>query len=172
MKMTSAPLGMLAVSAALALGTAVTPGTASAVYRISSGGTACQPANGSAPWFQFTNNYLINNGTTDKYVVCNFVIDEPGITTIEQIDYLYVNTSSGAVGGQQAVCSAQIGYHASGATTIAGTNIAAITLPAGSAGPIVFNVAALPRPQIYHALTLNCRVPGGWKIGLLELRTS
>ncbi len=172
MKMTPAPFGMLALSAALALGTAllVTPNTAFAVVnRNSSAGSACQPANGSAPWFQFTNNYLINNGTTDKYVVCNFVIDE---TSTSAITHLAVWTNSGAVGGQ-AVCSAQTGYRAINTTSIAGTNVGAVTLGGGSsAGRIDFTESSLPRSDGYDVLTLNCRVPGGWKIGLIEFQTT
>ncbi len=175
MKISPAPFGMLALSAALALGTAslVTPGTAFAISRASSAGGACQPANGGAAWFQFSNNYLTNIGTTDKYIVCHFVIDEDlgGMGAVSSIANLSVGTNSGAVGGQ-AVCSAQTGYHYYSTTSIMGTNVGAITLGANTYGPIQFNEAALPRTATYDVLTLNCRVPGGWKIGLIQLQTT
>jgi hypothetical protein len=165
-KPTTTLCAFMVIAAAAALG-ATGPAAATTNYNDTSSGGACHAAAGSAePKFTYANNYLTNISTTDQYVVCHFAMNDSSIPSPLQLTDLVVHTASGSTTGTL-ICVAQYGAYYSGANHVESTQTQNLPLGAGSYGQVNFS-ATFTRTQIYNTFTLNCKVPAGFKLGLIE----
>ena len=144
------------------------PAAATHAHDTSAGG-ACHAANGAADGkFTYSNNYLTNIGTTDQYVICHLQMDDDDSVPLTHPVYLAVHTVAGATAGT-ITCVAQEGAFYTGASnTIASSSARSATLDVGLNSNLNWDTNLLTRPAIYYTLTLNCKVPGGFKLGLIE----
>jgi hypothetical protein len=156
---------------ALLLGTAalcLPAGEAAAsIHRNTSGGGACQPASSGSTSFSFNNTYLENRGTTAQYVICHFTQLDFGDDALspERLDlYFTAGASSGTP-----VCVVQMGWHWGTLHTSAAVARTA-TIAAGGTDDLTWLSGDLPRTTAAYTLTLNCKVPPGFKLGLIGLR--
>ena len=160
------PLGGLVF--ALAVGLLAAPAPARAEYYLSTnGGGACKPAYGASPNFTFTELYAQNIGTADQYVVCNFANFGKGydMTTVG-VYSLVVNFSAGATAGTP-VCVARLGFWTN-AASVASTVVRSVTIQPGQAGEIRYNPGDLNRAYEFQTLSMNCKVPAGFRLGLIQ----
>jgi len=152
------------------LATLAAPHAAQArIFMATNGGSACKPAYGASTKFNFTEYYALNNGTTDQYVVCNFNnwSVNPVDSTALALEMLAVYFNSGATTGGTAVCTVKMGYWTNGASTES-QMVKSIDLTPNSAGSITFTGADLPRKYEFQGLSMNCKVPGGFRLGLIQ----
>lgn len=139
-------------------------------YRDTSAGGACHPANGGAAnRFTYGNLSLTNIGTVDQYVICHLQMDDDASAlTPTRPEILAVAVTAGATPGT-VVCVGQIGYHANGGNNVRSSISRTTTLPASNNGFLVWNTGTpWVREFVYETLTLNCKVPPGFKLGLIE----
>jgi len=167
-KQIAMPLAGTAGAIALALALAAAPQTANAnVFLSTNGGAACKPAYGASTKFNFTEYYALNNSTTDQYVVCSFANFSVGSSsTAQPVKGIYFSFDAGATPGT-AVCTVKMGYWMAGAHT-ASQSSKSVTVAANSNGVINFSNLDLPRSFEFEALSVNCKVPGGFKLGLIQ----
>jgi hypothetical protein len=161
-------LRLLAVACLAVL---VGAGPAHAVrYRDTSAGGACHPANGAAAGkFTYGNLSLTNLGSVDQYVICHLQMDDdPTALTPTRPEILAVAVTAGATPGTVA-CVGQIGYHANGVNHLRSSISRSLALAAANNGFLLWNSGTpWAREFVYETLTLNCKVPPGFKLGLIE----
>ena len=162
----TAPAALLAATLAIALGQS-SPATATA-YRDASAGAVCHAANGAlAAKFTYNLNYLTNAGTTDAYVICHLPMDDAA-STPDAVGKLAVHGLIPTVGAA-VTCTAQVGafydssnhiYHSSAKTDPA-------ALP-NSELFLTWDSFEVERTSAFHVLSINCKLPPGAKLGLIE----
>jgi len=143
------------------------PGAALEV-RDYSAGTACRPANGAlAPKFNYNLHYLTNIGTVDAYVVCDVALDDPSQTP-DELFLLNVDLLVPTV-GHTVTCVAQVGSFYSGqAHIVASSAVSATANAADDAIVLGWDTTKLVRNDVFKVLTLNCKLPPGTKMGLIQ----
>jgi hypothetical protein len=164
MKMsTTSACASMAIAIAALSGSA--PAAASS-YRDTSAGSACHPVNPGIA-FTYSNNYLTNTTSTNQYVVCHFQMDDDGALAVTKPTNLDIAFTSGATGGT-IVCGAQEGSFFNGVNNVTSSNGQNYIMGPSSNHFIIFNTAGLTRSVFYDVLTVTCRVPPGFKMGLIE----
>ena len=132
----------------------------------SSAGGSCHSAS-PTPKFSRNNHYTTNIAATDQYLVCQFQMDDDPTVPATDIKYLELSVVAGASGGT-VTCVAQIGALYAGSMHLESSISRSVTLTAGNGGYLNFGANPLIRSVYYNVLTMNCRVPTGFKVGLLE----
>jgi hypothetical protein len=159
-----------AAFAILVAGTVLpTPADARYLFRSTHAGVACHPANGSlASSFNYTLQTLTNVGTVDAYVICALPMDDLS-TYPTQLHYLVVNAVL-PQSGTTLACTAQVGAFYSGTTHIRESVARATTSsqPNAQAQLSWYNELAPERAYGYDVLSLNCKLPPGAKLGLIQ----
>ena len=167
--MTPSTSRTLLLGAALALAAATTPTPARAsIYMSTNGGAACHAAASGPTSFKFTNTSVENTGTTDQYVICGFAdltISEGQVA--QPIDTLKLYLGSGAYAGT-ATCVAQMGTWYSGILHIVSSKSMSKEMTANGIGALIWLSQDLPRSHEYETLLLNCKLPRGFKLGLIQ----
>lgn len=133
-----------------------------------SAGAACHPANGgAAARFVRANYTLTNNNTTDQYAVCHLPMqDTPGLTYAPLS--LSIHVGAGNTGGTF-VCAAQTGsYTNNNSTVIHSSSAQQATVLAFTNAWLEIDTSKLARSDHKQVLVLNCRLPPGGKLGLIE----
>jgi hypothetical protein len=164
------PIRLLSVAASLAVSLAASSPAHALRARDTSAGGACHPANGAAAGkFTYGNLSLTNVGTVDQYVICHLQMDDDTTALYPaRPDTLSVAVTAGATPGTVA-CVAQIGFHANGANYVRSSFSRSVTLAAGNNGWAYWDsTTAWTREFAYETLTLNCKVPPGFRMGLVE----
>ena len=139
-----------------------------AVLRDTSAGGACHAANGAAAAkFSFGNNLLTNNATNDQYVVCHFQMHDDQATALTTPLYLSVAVSSGPTGGV-VTCLAQMGFFASGVHSVTASVTRSTLISTGGSAAMEWNAVAWGRTDAFQTLTLNCKLPPGFRMGLIQ----
>jgi hypothetical protein len=168
MSSTTRPAPVLAtlvatLMASLALATA--PAHA-LTYRDKSAGAACQGANGAASKFTYTMQYLTNVGPVDQYVVCDMTAYD--VSNEPLTPYIFrVNFTMGQAGGT-ITCVVQTGGHYSGSNVIRSSSAETATMGSLENGYLDWDPESIVRTQPYDVLMLNCKVPPGAKVGLIQ----
>jgi len=164
---TARPLAGLATAIVLAFAAAPQPAHAR-IHMSSNAGGACKPAYGASTKFNFTELYALNTSTTDQYLVCNFtdLTIAPFTSNAQPIDMLRVFVVSGASAGT-VTCVAKMGHLADLTPTVASSATGSVPMSANSASAIVLG-SDLPRTNEYDVLSMNCKLPGGFKLGLIQ----
>jgi len=160
------PLAAAALAAGLAL--AALPQPAHALISLStSGGSACKPAYGASTKFNFTELYALNNSTTDQYLVCGFANwSFAGDGASRPITFISMFVNTGAAGGT-VTCVAKMAYWTGGATVVSSAS-KSVTFASYGSGNLLWESTDLPRTQEYEVLSMNCKLPGGARIGLIQ----
>ncbi len=171
MKHPIASPGAIALSSTLAVGALLGlshPASAS-VFRATNGGAACKPALSNSTSFLFNNKYAENTNTTDQYLICHLVMADlsTGPPPPQQLTIWF---KAGATGGT-ALCLVQAGYYLDSTITSASV-FSSGTAAAGGLVAVSWFEPGLVRSTSNHALTLNCKVPAGWRMGLIQYATS
>jgi len=165
--MTSTSLIRLLAATFLAASLSITPQAARAdISMTTSGGSACKPAYGASTKFVFTELYALNTGTTDQYLVCGFAnwaltgpaAKPPNIVAV----YVAAGTTSGT-----AACTIKMAAFF-GTTSVASVLVRSATLQPAESTSLYFNGLDLQRWQDYQILSMNCKLPGGFKLGLIQ----
>jgi len=160
------PLAGLAAVLAVACITAPRPAHAE-IYLSTNAGGACKPAYGASDKFTFTELYAQNIGTTDQYLVCNFANFTISTGQLAApIDELRVWAGAGATPGTLA-CTVKMGYWL-GSPVVTSTSTKSAALGISSTGMLDFVSTDLPRDSEYQVLSMNCKLPGGFKLGLIQ----
>lgn len=156
---------LLAATFAAAVGSA-SPASAS-TYLYVSAGVACHPANGAlAAKFNRNLNYLTNSGTTDGYVVCHFqMADASG--AVSPFGGIHVHMQ-GSASGATITCVAQVGAFFSGTNLIEGSLARTYTTIAPNESVVLSWYGGLVRDEFEDVVTLNCKLPPGTKMGLIQ----
>jgi hypothetical protein len=160
---------LLASAAVLALvaGSAPAPAHAS-IFMSTNGGGACHAAASGPTSFKFTNTSVENTGTTDQYLICGFA--DFTISNAQEalpIDTFKVYFGAGAYPGT-VTCVAQMGNWFSGTLNIVSSRSQSRDLAANGIGAFIWQAADLPRSHEYETLLLNCKLPRGFKLGLIQ----
>jgi hypothetical protein len=158
----------LASSFALVLLALAAPRASATIHRDTSAGGACQAAAGGSTAFTFGNTYLLNKGTTAQYVICHFAqLDfDNDHQPPERLDvYFTAGLSADTIS-----CVVQMGYFYNGAVITSAWQTRTATADATTSGALTWLAADLPRTAAAYTLTLNCKVPAGFKLGLIGLR--
>jgi len=164
MKMsTTSACALMAIAIAALSGSAP---AAAASYRDTSAGSACHPMNPGIA-FTYSNNYLTNTTSSNQYVICHFQMNDDGSTATTKPTALDVAFASGATGGT-IVCGAQEGGFYSGTNFVTSSNGQNYVMAPNSNHFIIFNTTGLTRSVAWDVLTVSCRVPPGFKMGLIE----
>ena len=138
-----------------------------AAYRNASAGAACHAANGAlASKFTFNLNYLTNVGTTDAYVICNLAIDD-AIGTPDTVTRLTVSLVVPTQGATVS-CVAQAGAFYNGTNHIIQSLAESDSADVPNAVVFLSWDQDLVRGDALNVLTLNCKLPAGTKMGLIE----
>jgi hypothetical protein len=160
---TSFAAATFVLAAALAV-----PGSASATYRDTSAGGACQAASGAnEKSFNYSNNYVTNIGTTSQFVICHFAMADGQITPTAT-SFFAVNTQSTQAGVRIVSCSLQTGSFYNGANHIISNNVSAHTYDAVGYYRLDWTETAVVRNAVYDTVTLNCRMDPGTRLGIIE----
>jgi hypothetical protein len=152
----------------LAAGIDAPVATAGPLFRSASAGSVCQPANGAlASSFNYTMQYVTNVGSADAYLICSLIMDDHNAAP-NQLQYLAVDALL-ANAGTTLTCTAQVGGYYNGSTHVRGSLAKSST----SVGPnasfaLVFTGSTLLRDYAYDVLMLNCKVPPGGRLGLIQ----
>jgi hypothetical protein len=164
-KSTTSLCAFMVIAAAGALG--ASGPAAATVYSDTSAGGACHPAGGgAASKFTYSNNYLTNIGTTDQYVICHFGMNDT-VTPVTNPSLLYISVAAGGTSGTIS-CVAQHGSFYLGANHVESSQTRSASMSAGASGTLSFDTSTMTRTQVYNTFTVNCRVPGGFKLALIE----
>ena len=153
-------LSLLVLASAFALP------AAGVVTRNTNAGAACQPRYPGARAFAAGNHSLRNTGDVDQYVVCHFGQMDLGPEPQSPAS-LAVHASAGALAGQ-VICIARTGYF-DGAVQTSAASTRAAQVASGGSTVLSWTAADLPRSSVADALTLECKVPAGFTVGLIEL---
>jgi hypothetical protein len=147
---------------------AATPAAAS-IHRNTSAGGACKSAAAGSTAFTFGNTYLLNKATTYDYVICQFTQLDFGDDHLapERLDVYF---TAGATGGTP-VCVVQMGWYWGELHTSA-VVARSVVMAAGASDDLTWLGSDLPRTAAAYTLTLNCKMPPGFKLGLIGLRES
>ena len=158
---------LLTATIAAAIGTASPAAAATTSLNYVSAGVACHPASGAlAAKFNRNLNYLTNVGTTDAYVVCHFqMADSP--TLVAAFGGLYVHLQ-GSAAGSTVTCVAQVGAFFSGTNQINGSVARTHTTSAHNESLVLSWLSGLERDDFADVVTLNCKLPPGMKMGLIQ----
>jgi hypothetical protein len=143
-----------------------TPASA-VVYRNSSAGAVCHPANGAlVAKFNRTLNFIQNAGTTDAYVICQQVMDDadvqPYAVTLLTASVALPNT------GTTATCTAQVGAHYDNTNFVYMSFAKSFTATEPNDSTHLEWDVPFYRIAVFHVLTINCKLPPGAKLGLLQ----
>jgi hypothetical protein len=156
---------VLAVATAVAALVAAAPVQAYN-YRDASAGGVCHGASGASSTLTFNLQFLTNVGTTDQYVICNLGNDDLGSWSgpVRLSAYFRLPTA-----GSTVTCTAQIGSWYDGVTHVRSSQSQTYT----SSGPnanvtLTWDHTTLVRYQPYEVLMLNCKLPPGAQMGLIE----
>jgi hypothetical protein len=160
----SALLSLVAVLA----GSLANPAPAAITYRDASAGAACHAANGAlASKFTYNLNFVTNVGTTDAYVICSLPMDDAS-SLPDNIHTLSVAVQTSNPGAT-VTCVAQNGSFYDGINHIYNSASRSYTaIGANAAFFLTWDGAALHRDGIYAVLTINCKLPPGTKLGLIQ----
>jgi hypothetical protein len=141
---------------------------AAANYRYASAGAACHAANGAlASKFTFNLNYLTNVGTTDANVICSLPMDD-ATATPDTLTWLSVSVLV-PTQGATVTCMAQTGYFFNGVNTIYRSSAQTYTATQPNvAYTLQWNSYLLERADYVSVLTINCKLPPGTKLGLIQ----
>jgi hypothetical protein len=163
------PIGVFAASLLVVVaGLAIPAPIAAKDYRNASAGSACHPANGAmAAKFNYNMHYLTNVGTTDAYVICDLQMDDatslPEDATLLAVNLLLPDA------GTTVTCIAQAGVFYDGMTSIYKSQ--SRTWSTGFDNQPVrleWTGIGLARTHYSQVLTLNCKLPPGAKMGLIQ----
>jgi hypothetical protein len=148
------------------LASAIAPPAVALTSHDTSAGGACHPASGSLGGsFNRNLHYLTNIGGTDAYVVCHLQMDDD--TQAQPPIWLVVHVAGQP--GTQVTCTFQAGAFYDGANrVVASTSETLGFTQAATYGRLDFDVEPLVRPNYHTLLTLNCKVPAGGRLGLIE----
>jgi len=162
------PFAGPALAAVIACLAAPAPAHAT-IYMSTNAGGACKPAYGASNKFTFTEFYAHNIGTTDQYLVCNFANFTVGAASqaAQAVTMLRVFVGAGSIAGT-AVCTVKMGYWLGGTNTVASQATKSVVLPAFGTSPIEFSATDLPRSLEFQVLSMNCKLPGDAKMGLIQ----
>lgn len=162
-------LSCLPMSALVAAGLLAFPAADAATYwRNASAGANCHAANGAASdKFTFANNYLTNIGTNDQYVICSLDMDDNAAGSMHA-NYIAVSAKAGSTSGTL-TCIAQEGRFDNGENIISASQTRSRLVFANYSEVLIWP-DGLPRLLFDDVLTLNCRVPAGFKLGLIRYR--
>jgi hypothetical protein len=143
------------------------PAAAANTFHNASAGVACHPANGAlAAKFIRNLNFLTNASTGDAYVVCSLPMDD-AYNAPAQLDGLMVDVFLPTPG--TVTCVAQTGTFSNGSNVIqASTAMTHTSSTTNVAVQFSFNANLLQREGVYRVLTLNCKLPAGTKMGLIQ----
>ena len=168
MTLPNARPAVLPITLAIVLAAAA-PAQAVNHYHADSGGAACHPASGAASAkFTRSNHTLTNINTTDQYVVCSMSIDDIYGEPTRQVGNLTLWFTAGSTGGTP-TCSVQTGKHYAGHTQLSSAVTRSVVVAANTGEQLVWNGAELNRLSYHDVVTVSCRVPPGFRIGLLDL---
>ena len=141
---------------------------AATTYRDLSAGAVCHPANGAlASKFTYNLQYLTNIGTTDAYVICSLetsnTSNPAGPPALLRFHAQTTNV------GSIVTCSAQVGAHFGGISRIYRSSTETYTSVDPDEGfALNWNEVLLDRTISYQLLSVNCKLPPGAKLGLIE----
>ena len=136
-------------------------------FRDSSAGAVCQAANGAvAAKFNRTLTYITNAGTTDAYVICHLPMDDAS-STPDHVSRLTVEVTIPNAGGNVA-CVAQSGAYYQGANHIYASQAQSYTAAGPNESATIDWTVPMYRLNVFNVLTLNCKLPPGAKLGLIE----
>jgi hypothetical protein len=157
---------LLATTLVAALSTSPSA-SASNTFHNASAGVACHPANGAvAAKFTYNLNFLTNGNTTDAYVLCSLPMDDVN-NAPAHLDGLMVDVflpSPGTV-----ACAAQTGYYGGGLNQIESSTALSYTSSVNNVShQFSFNTLLLHRDGVPPVLTLNCKLPPGARMGLIQ----
>ena len=142
------------------------PAAAAATFHNTSAGVACHAANGAlAAKFTYNLNFLTNGNTTDAYVVCALNMDDTNQTpaVLNGLTATLFLPTPGT-----AACVAQTGYF-SGTNQIEGSTALTYTSTYSNLTlQFSFDTSQLTRAGMTQVLTLNCKLPPGAKLGLIQ----
>jgi hypothetical protein len=159
---------LVTLAATLVAGLTLATGTATAyTYRDESAGTACQGANGAASKFTYTMQYLTNVGAVDQYIVCDLTshdaTNDPLTPSIFRVNFTM------AQAGSTITCVVQTGAHHSGTNHIISSASETYTSESANANSFLdWDPGSIVRNNPYDVLMLNCKVPPGTKVGLIQ----
>jgi hypothetical protein len=162
------PLTLVAMASfAIAAFVAASPARAE-IYMSTSGGGACKAASSGSTAFRYTNLTVENIGTTDQYVVCSFTNFTVGTDQSAEAPYfLKVYLGAGAYPGT-ATCIAQMASWYSGAAHISSSKSNVASLEANGYTAMYWLPEDLARDHETETLVLNCKLPRGFRIGLIQ----
>ncbi len=128
------------------------------------GAASCKPSNPArASAFFITNFYTENTSTVNEYLTCSMPqwnVNGYLVGTVATHVYF-----SGTAAGGTVLCTAQSGYHY-GSLVVAQANTQTLMLAPGMDGSIQF--PSLSRSQPYYSVAFTCRIPPGFKVGLIR----
>ncbi len=132
------------------------------IESVTTGTGSCKPSTPArAAAFLITNFYTQNNSTTNEYLVCSvpqWLLQN--VNTISTDVYFTGTTAGGTV-----LCTAQSGYSFGGVFVGQAHSRTVVMAPGLASGYISF--PALLRPQPYYTVAFTCRIPPGFKLGLI-----
>jgi hypothetical protein len=135
-------------------------------YRDASAGAVCHAANGAlAAKFTYNLHYLTNVGTADAYVICNLVMEDATLTP-EPLTTLSAEVLLAGAG--TATCVAQVGYFYGSELHVLRSSAQTQTTVGPGAIPMVWPVSSVQRENVYELLVINCKLPPGAKMGLIQ----
>jgi hypothetical protein len=140
---------------------------AAIAYRDASAGAVCHAANGAlASKFNFTLTTVTNAGTTDAYVICHLPMDDTS-TTPDHVSSLSVEATLPNT-GQTVTCVAQASYFHHGVNHIYVSQSQTYTSGEPNENPTLTWSAPIYRLNVFNVLSLNCKMPPGGKLGLIQ----
>jgi hypothetical protein len=153
------------LAVALAAASAV-PVAHAAYYRDASAGGACHPANGgAASKFLYGNHYILNNGTTDQYVICDLPADDSSGAPWN-VTFLGINVTSFNQGAT-VTCVAQTGSMVDGTVYNTANVSRSYTFMTQGGSTTLTWENVLPRASNQDVLTLNCKLAPGMKLSTI-----
>jgi hypothetical protein len=157
------------IAAGFIVGIALLPAAnARTLFRSTHAGVACRPANGAlASSFTYTLQTLTNAGTTYAYVICALPMDD--VSTYPTQTVLLTMEALLPDAGSTLTCTAQVGAFHNGVSHIRGSLAKSHRSVAANEAPQLFwNSSLLAREVNYEVLSLNCKVPPGATLGLIQ----
>jgi hypothetical protein len=152
---------------ALAGAWCATPAAALESHDTSAGG-ACHAANGTLSG-SFTRNlhYLTNISNTAAIVVCHLQMDDDDGGGAQSPFWLVVHVAGKPL--TEVTCTFQLGGFHDGVNHVYSSQSMTMAFPSANPyGRFDFDYTKFVRPNYHTILSLNCKVPAGGKIGLIE----
>jgi hypothetical protein len=163
---TNLSLSLAAALAATVSCLALPTPAAAQTYRDTSAGGACKAAAAGSTAITFGNTYLLNKSTVAQYVICHFDMFDLAGSTAQSTSMLKAYFGAGDTAGTP-TCVVQIGFYTQQLYT-SDISSGSVTIQPGLSDFIAFGSADMVRDAYYQTLTLNCKVPPGFRMGLIE----